>query len=287
MTNPKHIYIHGHRGARGLYPENTITAFIEAVKLGVDALEMDVVISKDNQVVVSHEPYMNALFCATTDGTAIDSHSEKQHNLYRMTYDQIKQYDCGMMGNKLFPQQQKIAEHKPLLSEVVKAVDAYTQLNNLPPIHYNIEIKSELQDDDLFQPTPVVFVNLVYDELIKLKILPRTILQSFDVRILQALKQKDLTLTLSYLVENTDSLEINLKRLGFTPNIYAPEFILINEQLISDLKNKNIKLITWTVNEIDDMKHLINMGVETLITDYPDKAINYIQNEFNKNHHQS
>lgn len=285
MTNPKHIYIHGHRGARGLYPENTITAFIEAVKLGVDALEMDVVISKDNQVVVSHEPYMNALFCSTPDGIAIDSHSEKQHNLYHMTYAQIRQYDCGMRGNILFPQQKKIAEHKPLLSEVVKAIDAYTQLNNLPSIHYNIEIKSELQDDNIFQPTPVVFVNLVYDELMKLKILPRTILQSFDVRILQALKQKDLTLTLSYLVENTDSLETNLKRLGFTPNIYAPEFILINEQLISDLKNKNIKLITWTVNEVNDIKRLINMGVETLITDYPDKAINYIQREFNKNRH--
>jgi len=285
LNNPKHIYIHGHRGARGLYPENTITAFIEAVKLGVDALEMDVVISKDNQVVVSHEPYMNALFCSTPDGTAIDSHSEKEHNLYYMTYEQIKQYDCGTRGNMLFPQQQKLAEHKPLLSEVVKAVETFTRLNNLPPIHYNIEIKSELQDDGIFQPIPVTFVNLVYDELIKLKILPRTILQSFDVRILQALKQKDSGLTLSYLVENTDSLEINLQRLGFKPTIYAPEFILINEQLISDLKNKNIKLITWTVNEVDDMKRLINMGVETLITDYPDRAANYIQNEFNKNHH--
>ncbi len=277
MTNPKHIYIHGHRGARGLFPENTITAFIEAVKLGVDALEMDVVISKDNQVVVSHEPYMNALFCSTPNGTAIDSHFEKEHNLYYMTYEQIKQYDCGKRGNELFPQQKKVAEHKPLLSEVVKAVDAFTRLNNLPPIHYNIEIKSELEDDDIFQPMPVTFVNLVYDELIKLKILPRTILQSFDVRILQTLKQKDSTLTLSYLVENTDSLEINLQRLGFIPTIYAPEFILINEQLISDLKHKNIKLITWTVNEVDDMKRLINMGVETLITDYPDKAISFIK----------
>jgi glycerophosphoryl diester phosphodiesterase len=287
LINPQHIYIHGHRGARGLYPENTITAFIEAVKLGVDAIEMDVVISKDNQVVVSHEPYMNALFCSTPDGIAIDSHSEKQHNLYHLTYAQIKQYDCGKRGNELFPQQKKVSEHKPLLSEVVKAVDVYTQLHNLLSIHYNIEIKSELEDDAIFQPTPVTFVNLVYDELIKLKILPRTILQSFDVRILQALKIKDTTLTLSYLVENKDSLEINLDRLGFMPNIYAPEFILINEQLISELKNKNIKLITWTVNEINDMKRLINMGVETLITDYPDKAITYIQNEFNKNHHQS
>ena len=259
MNSPKHTYIQGHRGARGLYPENTITAFIEAVKLGVDALEMDVVISKDNQIVVSHEPYMNALFCSTPDGTAIDSYSEKEHNLYNRAYAQIMQYDCGMRGNILFPHQQKLTEHKPLLSEVVKAVDAFTQFNNLPSIHYNIEIKSELQDDGIFQPTPVTFVNLVYDELIKLKILPRTILQSFDVRILQALKQKDSTLTLSYLVENTDSLEINLQRLEFTPTIYAPE------------------LITWTVNEVEDMKRLIDMGVGTLITDYPDKAINYIQ----------
>ena len=97
------------------------------------------------------------------------------------------------------------------------------------------------------------------------------------MRILQALKHIRVTVPLSYLIENTDSLEVNLQRLGFAPDIYAPEFILINEQLILDLQRKNIKLITWTVNELEDMTRLIAMGVTTLITDYPNKAINLLK----------
>lgn len=278
MTNHHFIEIQGHRGARGLFPENTITSFIEAVKLGVDAIELDVVISKDYQVVVSHEPFMNWIFCSTPDGIAIDQDEKEKYNLYRMNYSEIKQFDCGKRGNSLFPSQKAIAESKPLLSAVVKTVDEYTQRHNLPPITYNIEIKSEIDGDTIFQPTPNVFVDLVYNEVKSLGILSRTILQSFDVRILNELNRKDSSIVISYLVENTDSLEINLSKLNFKPHIYAPEFILITEQLVQDLKYKNIKLITWTVNEIADMQRLISMGVSTIITDYPDRAINLIKN---------
>src|SRR6218665_561037 len=85
--------IHGHRGCRGLYPENTITAFIEAAKLGVDALEMDVVISGDGEVVVSHEAWMNPLFCTQPNGAPVENDPAK-YNLYRMSYNRIRQYDC-------------------------------------------------------------------------------------------------------------------------------------------------------------------------------------------------
>ena len=277
MTKHKFIEIQGHRGARGLFPENTITSFIEAVKLGVDAIELDVVISKDRHVVVSHEPFMNGIFCSTPDGFAIAEDSMKKHNLYCMNYDEIKQFDCGKRGNYLFPSQKAMAENKPLLSDVVNTVDEYTQSNNLPSITYNIEIKSELDEDNVFQPTPDIFVDLVYNEIKLLGILSRTILQSFDVRILNELNRKKAEVVISYLVENTNSLETNLSKLNFKPHIYAPEFILINEQLVQDLKHKNITLITWTVNEINDMQRLIKMGVSTIITDYPDRAINLIK----------
>ena len=278
LLNQTHIEVQGHRGARGLYPENTITSFMEAIQLGVNAIEMDVVISKDQQVVVSHEPWMNALFCSTPLGEAIEKKSEETYNLYKLTYAEIAQFDCGIRGNALFPSQKKIAERKPLLSEVIKTMEAHIKKNNFPAINYNIEIKTEKNGDDLFHPKPEPFVQLVYDVVKTLGVLSQTIFQSFDVRILQALKQKDKALTLSYLVENKDSLTINLNRLGFTPQLYAPEFILINEQLISDLKQLNIKLITWTVNELSDIERLINMGVTCLITDYPNKAINFIKN---------
>ena len=229
MSKLQHIEIQGHRGARGLYPENTITAFIEAVKLGVDGIEMDVVISKDHQVVVSHEPWMSALYCTKPNGEAVEKELEETYNLYQMNYAEIAQFDCGIRGNALFPSQQKIAERKPLLSEVIEAVEAYTTTHHLPAIKYSIEIKTEINGDHLFQPAPETFAGLVYEELKKYNILNRTILMSFDVRILQALKHIKAIVPLSYLIENTDSLDVNLERLGFIPEIYGPDFMLIND----------------------------------------------------------
>jgi glycerophosphoryl diester phosphodiesterase len=273
MNRPKKIIIQGHRGARGLLPENTIPSFLEAVRLGVDTLETDVVISKDNQVVISHEPWMNPLFCTRPDGVAVENNSEKKYNLYRMTYAEIAKFDCGIRGNKEFPQQKAIAAHKPLLSEMISKVDAYTKENNLPSIKYNIEIKSELDGDGIFHPAPQEFAKLVYDEVARYKILDRCNLQSFDVRILQEIKKLNPSIRLALLLENHDSLETNLGYLGFIPEIYSPEFILVTEDLVGKVHDKGMQLIPWTVNEVSDMKKLISMGVDGLITDYPDRAI--------------
>jgi len=271
------IEIQGHRGARGLFPENTLTSFLEAIKIGVKVIELDVVISKDQKIVVSHEPFMNPIFCSTPDGSFVNSQSEKEFNLFQMDYYEIAKFDCGSRGNYLFPNQIKIKEHKPLLADVVKLIETYTIENNLPAVTYNVEIKSLPEGDDIFHPKPELFVKLVCKEINSLNISGRFILQSFDVRILKELKKTNPNFPISYLVENTNSLTENLQLLGFTPDIYAPEFILITESMITELKKKQIRLITWTVNEIEDMKRLISMGVTTLITDYPDRAINLIK----------
>ncbi len=282
MQNTKHLDIQGHRGARGHFPENTIAAFIEAVKMGVDTLELDVIISDDNKVVVSHEPWMNDLFCTKPDGTAVEKGSEQKYNLHKMTYAEIKSFDCGKRINPNFPSQKAMPSYKPLLSEVIEKVEAFTNTNKLPPVKYNIEIKSEEKDDAIFNPLPEVFVNLVYEELKKFNLWSRIILQSFDVRILQELRKKDSSLTISFLVENNDSLEINLTKLGFTPAIYTPEFILIDEQLVEKLHKQSIKIFTWTVNESEDIKKMIALGVDGIISDYPDRIINLVrkQNSF-------
>lgn len=274
MITLQPLDIQGHRGARGLYPENTLTAFLEAVKLGTHTLEMDVIISKDVKVVVSHEAWMNPVFCSKPNKQAVEPDAKIRYNLYNMTYEEIKQFDCGRILNPQFPFQKKIASYKPLLSEVIQAIDAHTTQHNLPPIKYNIEVKTEPVSDGIFNPDAITFVNHVY-EIVK-TMLDRIILQSFDVDILKAIKLKDSSITLSLLVENTDSLQANLNQLGFIPDIYGPEFILITPELISQLKVLNIKLIPWTVNEISDMKRLIEMGVDGLITDYPDRLINLV-----------
>ncbi|MHB8260860.1 MAG: glycerophosphodiester phosphodiesterase family protein [Bacteroidia bacterium] len=268
--------IQGHRGARGLFPENTITSFIEAVNLGVDTLEMDVVVSKDNQVVVSHEAWMNEDFCTNLDGTAVEPNSRDKYNLYNMTYAEIAMFDCGKRGNKAFPLQKKLSERKPLLAEVITKVEAYTKENKLPSVKYNIEIKSEEGMTHIFNPNPRTFVELVVKEIEKHNILERTNLQSFDVRILQEIKRKDSTIPMALLVENNDGLEVNLKRLGFIPNTYSPDFNLVDDALVKNVHKYKMKLIVWTVNEITDIKRMLSLGVDGIISDYPDRVINQI-----------
>src|SRR5688500_14114641 len=104
MTVTRCIHVQGHRGARGLHPENTLQGFVEAVKLGVDTLEMDVVISADKQCVVSHEAWMNEDFCTLPNGAPVEKGAAKNYNLYRMTYADIKKFDCGKR-NAEFPGQ--------------------------------------------------------------------------------------------------------------------------------------------------------------------------------------
>lgn len=278
MRNHKHIAIHGHRGARGYYPENTILSFIEAIKMGVDAIEMDVVISKDLKVVVSHEAWMNELFCTQPNGNLVEENSGEKYNLYKMPYSEIAEYDCGKRGNKKFPLQQKIAAHKPLFSEVITEVEAFVKKNNLPTVHYNIEIKTEEGKDNLFNPEPKLFAELVYNDIKKYNIHNHSNVQSFDVRILQEMKKIDPSLQMALLVENNEGMEVNLKRLGFLPNTYSPLFKLINDILLKDLHQLGLKLIPWTVNEISDIKKMIEMQVDGIITDYPDRAIDLLKN---------
>ncbi|MFI5141232.1 MAG: glycerophosphodiester phosphodiesterase family protein [Bacteroidia bacterium] len=281
MKNQKKIEVHGHRGARGWFPENTVTSFIEAIKLGVDAIEMDVVISNDLQVVVSHEAWMNEIFCFRPDGKEVEINSKEKYNLYKMPYVEIAKYDCGMKGNTQFPSQKKVTEHKPLLAEVIEKVEAYIEENKLPLVKYNIEIKTEEGYDNVFNPEPEAFVKLVYNEIEKYKIIERTNLQSFDVRILQEIKKKNTTIQMALLIENEDGLEANLQRLGFLPNTYSPDFYLVDETLINNVHNQNMKLIPWTVNEIPDIKKMISLGVDGIISDYPDRVIELIK----KNNH--
>ncbi|MGZ3864972.1 MAG: FAD-dependent oxidoreductase [Bacteroidia bacterium] len=277
LQNSSHIEVHGHRGARGYYPENTITSFIEAIKLGATSIELDVVISKDMQVVVSHEAWMNELFCSAPEGNAVGSDSKEKYNLYQMNYGEIAKFDCGSRGNVEFPLQKKICEHKPLLSEVIIKVDAFTNDNKFPSVKYNIEIKTEENEPDgLFNPDPKTFVELVCKEIETYKITKRCNLQSFDVRVLKEIKKRKPEIELAFLVENKDSFESNMQLLGFVPDTYSPEFILIDETLVKKVREKNMRLIPWTVNEATDIKKMIALGVDGIISDYPDRVIQLI-----------
>jgi glycerophosphoryl diester phosphodiesterase len=267
--------LQGHRGCRGLLPENTIPAFLKALDLGVNTLEMDVVISRDGQVVVSHEPYFNPDI--TIDPMGKQLSKESKTNLYLMDYSEIKKYDCGAIGNLNFLEQQKLNAHKPLLTEVFRAVAKYCKKNNIPIPNYNIEIKSEEKEYDITQPKPAPFSDLVYAVISKNIPFDKITLQSFDFNVLkhwhkQMQLKKYKKTKLAALVANMKGIESNLQDLGFSPAIYSPYFKLIDNKKVELLHSKNIIVIPWTVNEVSDIKAVIGFGVDGLISDYPNRV---------------
>jgi glycerophosphoryl diester phosphodiesterase len=268
--------IQGHRGARGLMPENSIPGFLKALELGVTTLELDLVITKDHQVLVSHEPYMSSTFCQFTDGTEINREEEKSYNIYKMTYDEIRQFDCGSKIHVGFPDQQKIAVSKPLLQEVFDVIEIQGQTTN-KKINYNIEIKSSPQTDNIYHPSTDKYCELVFKQIDGNINWERVNIQSFDFRVLQFFKKTYPHVKLSLLISNDQKWSTNIDSLGFKPNIYSCHFKLLDKEIIKEIHNQEISIIPWTVNEQSDMKQLVDWGVDGLITDYPNIAVNLLK----------
>jgi glycerophosphoryl diester phosphodiesterase len=263
--------LQGHRGCRGLLPENTIPAFLKAVELGVTTLELDVVISKDKQVVVSHEPYMNYQTCLDSMGNPITKDRQKEFRLYEMTMDQIRKFDCGSVPISDFPEQQKMKVTKPLLSEVVDAVEQYIRQHQLPPVNYNIEMKLTPADTRAYNPEPPEFVELVVKIIQEKGIAQRMNIQSFDFRPLQYLHSHYPDLKTAVLISNIKSLKKNIQELGYTPTCYSPYFMLVSKKTVRQAHSRGMLLIPWTINKTDDMVRIKALGVDGIITDYPDR----------------
>ncbi|MFL5731047.1 MAG: glycerophosphodiester phosphodiesterase family protein [Cytophagaceae bacterium] len=270
---PAEFDIEGHRGCRGLLPENTVPAFLKALELGVDTLEMDVVITKDHQVLVSHDPYMSHEFCLDPKGKTIPLEEENSHVIYRMDYKTVSRYDCGLKPHPRFPVQKKIPVNKPLLKEVIDVSEKF-QKEHRCVTGYNIEIKSTPEGDTIFHPGPEEFTDLLMTVLWEKKIEKKTIVQCFDLRPLQYLHRNYPGMTLSYLIENTHTPEENIAALGFIPEIYSPDYSLVDDHLIRYAEKNNMKIIPWTVNDLDTIIRLQRMGVHGIITDYPDLLLN-------------
>ncbi|MBW1655192.1 glycerophosphodiester phosphodiesterase family protein [Flavobacterium quisquiliarum] len=272
VTAKRTIEVQGHRGDRGNFPENSIPAFISAVKKGADVVELDVVISKDQKVVVSHEVFMSSQYMLDSEGKPIIKEKEKSYNLYEMTYDSIRKFDSGSRGNTAFPMQQKQKTYKPLLSEVIDSVEEYIAKNNLKPVRYNIEIKSEKSDYGKRQPEPGAFTDLVM-KIIKDKGIERKInIQSFDPAVLNVMHKRYPKTKIAYLV-GEGSVSKNLLLLDFKPEIYSPHYKLLNQKAVDSLRLLKMKIIPWTVNDDKAIDNMIQLQVDAIITDYPEKVL--------------
>lgn len=261
-----------HRGGRGIMPENTIEAMVHAIGMGISTLEMDVVITKDKKVVLSHEPFFNHEISTKPTGEFIDEAKERDYNIYKMTYEEIKKYDVGMKPHPRFPQQKKLKAYKPQLSDVFAAVKEYMMTAKRPPLFYNIETKTDPKTDGKYHPAPEEFVELLMKEIIEADLIEMVIIQSFDFRTLQYLHKKYPSVKTAMLVEADDnrSFRKQLDDLGFNPTIYSPAFELITANLVTESHSKGIRIIPWTVNDAATVKKLKALKVDGIISDYPE-----------------
>lgn len=263
--------LHGHRGCRGLMPENTIPAFIKAVEIGVNTLELDVAVSAEGELIVSHEPWFSEVICLDPDGNELSTDSAMRYNIHQMTYDEIASFDCGSVQNPRFPEQQNEKTIKPRLLDALIAVDAYCKKNNLPLLAWNIEIKSRPEWDNVYTPGPLEFVRIIDAFIEENNLSKRCLVQSFDFRVLRELKKLNTSYPIAVLIDNKKSPEVNLRELGFTPQIYSPNYRLVSKDLVDWCHEKNMEVHPWTVNEVIAMDQMIRYGVDGLITDYPDR----------------
>ncbi|NNF82410.1 MAG: glycerophosphodiester phosphodiesterase [Flavobacteriaceae bacterium] len=266
LSHKPSIEIQGHRGFKGLYPENSILAFEKAAEFGVDVLEMDICVSEDLKIVVSHEPYINPSICKMPDNGHNKDDLTLEYNLYKMSYDEISAFDCGSVYQEGFPLQKKIKASKPLLKEVFKRISP-----NYPEMRFNIEIKAHPQMDRIFTPEPKEYVNLVLEVIDSEGMQDQINLQSFDLRILEEIHRQNPTIELSLLVDSNESISEKLDALSFKPEIISPHFSLLNTTNVDKYQSDGFLIVPWTVNSFGDLQHMIDLGVNGIITDYPNR----------------
>ena len=261
----------GHRGARGLYPENSIGAMKVAIDLPkVTTLEMDCHITKDKKVVVYHDDYLNPKFVTYTDGKELKGKDIKG-TIYSYSWKELKAFDLGLKGNIDFPEQKKISTSIALLSDLIEQSEAYAKEKRQSPMFYNIETKSKDGKDHEWHPAPQEFSDLVLEVVIEKGVASRTVIQSFDKRTIQYINKHYPQIKTSYLIDakNTKTIKELITDLGFKPFIISPNYKIVDANFVKDAHDLGVKVIPWTVNKKEEITALEALKVDGIISDYP------------------
>lgn len=265
------FYKEGHRGTRGLMPENTIISMKKAIEDGANIIEVDIQISKDKKVMVAHDPYINRQISLLPNGEEVPEADAQKYILYQMPYDSIRKFDVGLKYYSEFPRQKKLKTYIPLLGELIDSVEQFTKARKFAPVIYNIEIKARPDKDGTLQPVPSELMDLVMDVVRSKDIDNRFYIQSFDIRQIQEVHNRYPGVVTGFLTSNKEAtLEENLKNIGFTPDIYSPHYKLATKELVDKAHAHGMKFVPWTVNTLEEMQQLLAMSVDGIITDYPD-----------------
>jgi glycerophosphoryl diester phosphodiesterase len=282
--------IEAHRGGRALFPENTLVSFANALSMGVDTLELDIGVTSDDAIVVSHERGLNPDLARDANGVYV---APPGIPFVRLKLEEVRTYDVGRIrpGSAYaaqFPDQRAVPGTPiPTLSEVIglvrKSGDRHVRLN--------IETKIDPNHPDE-SPDPQRFVTLLLDLLDAEKFSDRVMVQSFDWRTLQLVQQRAPEIPTVYLslqkgrtptvfpdkasdwtagfnpVDYGGSLPRAIKAAGGA--IWSPYFGDVDPALIAEAHGFGLQVVVWTVNGLADIARMIDIGVDGIISDHPD-----------------
>ncbi len=269
-----YVDVQAHRGGAGLMPENTIEAMKHALDMGVNTLELDLQISQDGQIVVSHDPYFHHRYATRPDGTVITKDDPKEY-IYTMPYSEVVKYDVGNRPSEVWPEKACVATVKPLAEDLIDFVENYTRENGLSPVRYNIEIKSKKgKGEGTDWPTYDHFATECCKFLLSKRLGDRLVVQSFDTRALNYVHEKYPELILSYLVDaKAPEFEKYMAMLNFTPQWLSPHHSITDETLVKKCHEMGMKIVPWTVDKPEDIKRILDLKVDAIISNYPDRVL--------------
>jgi glycerophosphoryl diester phosphodiesterase len=267
------LEVQGHRGARWMRPENTLPAFQYAVENGADTLELDMHVTSDDHVVITHDPYLNPKICVDAAGKSIPTNLLVRS----MTLKQLQTYDCGTLVNPKFPTQTAVPGTKiPTLDALFDWISK-SRLANAKKVRFNIETKSEAEHPE-YTPDPDKFVHLFLAVVKRHKMMSRVMLESFDYRTLKIARKLEPKLPLVVLVEDrpgdADSLAKLIK--DYDAQILSPQSTWLTELDVKAVHQAGAQVVPWTVNDETEWAKMKTLGVDGIITDNPKGLIDYL-----------
>ncbi len=254
------IQVHGHRGARAMRPENTLPAFEYAITVHADVLELDLAVTRDDVLVVSHDPVLNPEICQSPGGSRV---------IRELTVAELSRWDCGSLRNPQFPKQQ------PAPGARIPTLEQVLDLASRGSFHFNIETKISPEHPE-YTPSPERFAALLLQILRKRKLEHRVIVQSFDFRTLQAMQRMAPEIRLSALFEDRDRSFVEVSRESGA-KIVSPQHRLITEKQVQAAHHAGLQVVPWTANTPADWERLINAQVDGIITDDPAALITFLE----------
>jgi len=300
MNKRRYTHLQGHRGARGLAPENTLAGFAATLEIGVDGIEFDVGMSRDDHIVICHDLRLNPDIFRDQRGDWVEAPGTVVNEL---SLDELRKYDAGRLrpGSAYatrYPQQRQIdGERIPTLTEFVELANRLGYRDFV----YNIEVKVEPDHADL-SASPERFAEILVAKMHELDIVERSVVQSFWWDLPVAVQKIDGTVATSCLSSEQSWGDNILRHSGKASawtrrnvndfdgsvgamaadagaTVWAPYFAEITQDSVTDAQAMGLQVIPWTVNEKSDMKRLMQWGVDGIISDYPNHLRDVAESE--------